>query len=318
MNLNSARLPRLFTYEQAFTHYNDVVPYRSGHKKFGRPLGNRRYTYLNIDKIEGTNVIALQLYGSDVVTFYPNGEIHVSLCKYDTIGTRQFIFATTPYNTSHIRGTTYLNVGEGWYAFADAETPLVILDDKVKNPAQQLTYKVNRAAMKDLHKKYGAFREYVSTMGKILTAITDVEVLDAAKSGRIPSEGEPQFVTLTTTRAVTRIILPTAKTRYYHGLHKPRETVAAFLTEVCKAQEADDLERYRDLFLHLGSSSLRYNSFVHAFTVGWRPDDEIAIGPQMLMFFDEMLKHHYREEVFVKTEVPIGVKVNNANSKYFD
>jgi hypothetical protein len=190
----------------------------------------------------------------------------------------------------------------------------VILDDKVKNPAQQLTYKVNRAAMKDLHKKYGAFREYVGNMGKILTAITDEEVIEAAQSGRIPSENDTRGLH----KAVTRILLPAAQSRYYHGHRKPRETVAAFLTEVCKAQEADDLERYRDLFLHLGSSCLRYNSFAHAFTVGWRPDDEIAIGPQMLMFFDEMLKHHYREEVFVKTEVPIGVKVNNANSKYFD
>jgi len=315
MNLNSANLPRLFTYEQAIQHYYDVVPYRSGHKKFGRPLGNRRYTYCQIAKNEETNAIALQLYGSDVVTFYPNGEVHVSLCKYDTIGTRQFIFATTPYNTSHIRGTTYLNVGEGWYAFADDETPLVIYDNKVKNPTQQLIYKVNRAAMKDLHKKYGAFREYVGTMGKILTAITDAEVIEAAKSGRIPSDPTHTGILQ---RSVTRILLPAAKSRYYHGHRKPRETVAAFLTEVCKAQEADDLERYRDLFLHLGSSCLRYNSFAHAFTVGWRPDDEIALGPQMLMFFDEMLKHHYREEVFVKTEVPIGVKVNNANSKYFD
>jgi hypothetical protein len=312
MNLNSANLPRLFTYEQAIKHYQDVVPFRSGRDKGKRPLGNRRYRYCQIERIEETGAIILTMYGSDVVTMYPNGEVHVSLCNYDTIGTRQFILATTPYDIQHIRGTTYLGVKDKWYAFDTAQHTLEVRDGEVLNPSQQLTYKINRAAMKELHNKYKSFKEYVASMGKVLTAITDAELLEGMQNGSVPTHDSVGRY-----KELSRIMLPTARARYYHGQTKPRDQVAAFLSNVLAAQETEDLEKYRDLFLLLGASSLYYNSYLNAYVKGWGPQSEEAIGEPMLKFFDEMIKHHYREEVFVKVEVPIGEKCSNVNRQYF-
>jgi len=309
MNLSSARLPRLYNYEQAKAHHDSVVPFRSGNNKAKRPLGARRYDYCLIEHYPETNAVALQMYGSDVVTWFPNGEAHVSLCKYDTIGTRQFIYATTT-DIRHERGVTYLYVGDategGWYAFADSETPLILKDGKVMNPVQTYTYKPRRDVMKALHKRYGGFREYVKTMGLVMTGLTDKEVEEV--SVHLPKYENQRFIKLT---------LPIARNRYYHGTIKPKENLAEFLRNIEKAQATEDLHAYYHLFVHLGVSALAYNSYTHTYTVAWA-NNAGEIGKTLLEYFDEIIKHIHKEEVFTKVEVPIGTRSTNVNRKYFN
>ena len=311
MNLSSAGLPTVESHAKAKEIYEGIVPYRSGGDKGKRPLGNRRYNYCQIEHYAETDAVALQMFGSDVVTWFPNGEVHVSLCKYDTIGTRQFIWATTPYDIKHERGETYLQVAGGWYAFADSETPLIVKNNVVVNPTQTYTYKPRRDVMKSLQKRYGGFREYVKTMGLITNAITDKDVEDVAHL--MPRETVTHMNNL---KRITRLVLPVARNRYYHGTIKPRENLAAFLQDVEKAQEAEDLEAYYAMFVRLGVSSLYYHSYQHAYVAAWA-DKDSPIGKVMLAYFDEILKHMYREKVFTRVEVPIGTKVSNVNRKYF-
>lgn len=310
MNIHSAKLPTVESHAKAKELYESIVPYRSGGDKGKRPLGNRRYNYCQIEHYAETDAVALQMFGSDVVTLFPNGEVHVSLCKYDTIGTRQFIWAVTPYDIKHERGETYLQVAGGWYAFADSETPLIIKDNAVLNPAQTYTYKPRRDVMKSLHKKYGAFREYVKHMGLLTTAITDKDVEEV--SHLIPGE----TVSHIHTKRITRLILPVLRNRYYHGTVKPRENLTAFLQEVEKAQETEDLQAFYAMFVRLGVSVLYYHSHQNAYVQSWKDRDE-PVGSVLLAYFDEILKHIYREEVFTKAEVPIGTKATNVNRKYF-
>lgn len=312
MNLRSANLPRISTYAMALEHYEKSVPFRSGRERGKRPLGNRRYTYCQIDKVEETGAIILVMYGSNVVTIMPDGEFRISLCNYDTIGTRQFIYATTPFPATHCKGTTYLQVGDKSYAFDTPTHTLFVLNGEVFGAIAQYNYRMNNKAMIEVRKKYADFREYVRLMGNVMPIITDVEVLDALSSGKIPSKEGANGRT-----QILRLFLPTAHNRYYHGSIKPIEHIVEFLIQVRDAQERQDLEKYRYLFLQLGASSLRYNAFMHGYAAGWTSGETDTIGAPMLKFFDEMLKHRYRGQIFTKVEVPVGEKCNNTNHQYF-
>lgn len=301
MNVHSACLERIHNYQQAKAFYESVVPYRSGSDKGKRPLGRRRYNYCQIHQYDETNAIALRLYGSDVVTIFPNDEFQISLCKWDTVSTRQFISACTPFAVKYDRGTTFLQVEGGWYPFKNSEEPLIVRDYKVIDPTPQIVHKLNRAAMRDIHKRYGAFREYVANMGKLLVGIQETE-LTAAFGTAIE-------------RRNMHLALPSPSSRYFYGVVKPVEHLKDFLHQVEVAQANDDLEKFYALFLRLGVSTLRYNSFVKTYVAGW--SDDVAIGGPMLKYFDEILKHIYKEDLFVVKEVPIGEVKANTNRKYF-
>ena len=316
MNLHSVCLPTLHTYEQAKKYYDDVVPLRSGPTKGKRPLGlNRRYRYCQIAHYPETNAIALQLYGSDVVTLFPNGQTHVSLCKYDTVSTRQFIQATTGYGVRYERGTTYLGVDGGWYAFHNAESPLILFDGKVTNPIQEATYKLNRAAMREIQNRYGGFREYVKSMGLMLTGIKDTEVHEVA--GFLPNDDRmPLHHSSSTQRRLRKLVTPLATHRYFHGIVKPLEGLKEFLASAEKAQAEGDLRMMYGLFVQLGVSSLYYHVNLNSYTRSWH-EPEVEIATPMLKYFDEILKHYYKEKIFYTIDLPIGTKSTNTNRKYF-
>lgn len=299
MQLSSVGLPILHTYAEALARLENTMPFRSGSKKGLIPLGdNRRYTYCTIHKHDD-GTIALQLHSTDLVQFYANGEIHVTLGDWDTPSTRQFIYGSTPYSIKHDRGTTYLAVGDKWYAFPSSRSILVIKDNVVINPTQEKTYKLNRKAMREKRSLYQPFIEYVESMGKVLTAIPDTEVLAVAN----------RFTDF-------RTMTPVQPRRYYRGPN-PREHVEKFLQSVKVAQENNDLQLMYDLFVLLGVSALRHDYFLKAYVSSLSSRDDESIGGTMVLFFDEILKNIYNKEVFTQEEVPIGKHVSNKNRQYF-
>ena len=265
MNVNSANLQRFFTYAEAKKYHDEVMPYRSGSDKGKRPLGSRRYNYCQIYQDEETGVISLTLYGSHIVVWSPNGEVSISLCRYDTIGTRQFIDAVSPCKTKHDRGVTYLQVigQEGWYPFADSETPIAIKDGEVMNPVQTHAYRLDRVAMKSKRKEFGAFLEYVKNMGKILTGIKDEEVNAVAQ--QLPDE----FVEIQQVygRMMLKVYLPSQSR---HVITSRRGNLCMeFLRAVKQAQDTEDLEKFYHYFVQLGVSCLNRNSRLNAFIKSW-------------------------------------------------
>lgn len=316
MRVDSAGLPRIQNYAQALEHYESVKPFRSGTQRGSKPLGsNRRYKYLTI--AQGTDEsIYLQMCDSNVVTFHKDGHIIVSLCKYDTISTRQFIYATTYFDICHERGQTYLGVHGEWFAFENAAVPIIITPEgKVRNPKQEKIFRVNTKALNTRRKDFAPFREYVKNMGSVLVGIKETEVVPVAERHRSTFA---EFNMLRDIR-LRRIDLPQD---YQVAAHRPsaEKYLHLFLREVEVAQNKEDLQVYHDMFILLGISALNYSASLHSFIVGryWRYAlQEVEIGSTMLNFFDEILKYVYREEVFEVVEVPIGKKVSNVNRKYF-
>lgn len=308
MNIFSARLPTIHNYAEAVARLEKSVPLRSGRERGKFPLGdNRRYKHCQIARVEGTQAIALQLYGSDVVVWYPGNTVHISICNYNTVATRQFIWAVTSFAVKYERGTTYLGVSPDgkWYKFVDDETPLVVKDNVVQNPVQEVVYRLDRKAMATKRQEFGLFLEYVTNMGKLTTGITEEEVerLAEEKGDKLP-----------------RLMLPTAAARYYHGKQTPLEGLAEFMLGVKKAQETDDLIAYYRLFVTLGLSSLNYHATNSAFTFGRYPKyaTPLPIDAPMLEFFNEAIKYLYGKEVFKQEAVPLGKKVSNESRKYFN
>lgn len=308
MQLRSVGLPTLHNYAEALARLENTVAFRSGSYKGRFPLGdNRRYKYCTIAK-QYDDSVALQLYDSNVVTFYPNGEIHISLCKYDTVATRQFLWGTLPYDIKHDRGTTYLIINGEWYAFPSADTTLIIKDNVILNAVQEKTYKLNRAVMKDKRSLYQSFLEYVNNMGRIQTGITQSEAAVAVAcliDYQVPNSGR-----------INPIVLPRALSRYYRGGEKPIAMMERFLADVKAAQESNNLDKFYNYFILLGISALRFNYYMKAYVPSYTDDVEVSISKQMLEFFDEILKFVYSKEVFTSKDVPIGVKVSNKNRKY--
>jgi hypothetical protein len=233
--------------------------------------------------------------------------VHISICNFNTASTRQFIGVVTPFSVQYSRGTTYLSVNPDgkWYKFVDNETPLVVKDNVVQNPVQEIVYRLDRKAMSAKRQEFNSFREYVNNMGKLTSGITEEEVNRLAKE---------------TGDRLDRLVLPTAAARYYHGKQSPLEGLAAYMLDVKKAQETDDLTAFYKLFVTLGLSALNYNPSNSAYIFGRYPKyaTPLPIDAQMLEFFDEAIKYLYGKEVFKQEAVPVGKKVSNEARKYFN
>jgi len=302
MNISSAALPRFHKYADLETKYNAIAPLRSGRERGKKPLGNRRYKYCQIHKHDETGAFTLELHNSPVITWFPNDIVHFSMCGWDTTSTRQFMAALTPYDVLHDRGISYLCIGaKATYPFENAQTVLEvdINTDTVLNPTQEFSYAVDRKKMKEVKQRYADFREYLANMGKILTAIKESEVEAVGGNDRIK-----------------KLVIPAPQHVRYYGMNKAKDELAQFLTTVREAQEKQDLEAYYRLFVQVGVSCLYYHYLLKAYIRAWR-EDSVEIGEPMLYFFDEVLKHNHKEEIFIKKEVPIGKKVSNENRKYF-
>jgi len=319
MLLNSAGLPRIRSHAEAVARLENTMPYRSGEQKGKKPLGNnRRYKTCRIERIEGTEAIALQLHDSDVVVWYPDDTVQISLCGFDTVSTRQFIWGTTIYDIKHDRGTTYIGVpdpqrGTAWYAFHDLEAPLILKGNVVLNPKAESIYKVNIKALKDKRKEFSAFREYIANMGSVLTGIKDEEVNALMQKG-------PDFVSgwgINKMKSLNRLVIPTVASQYFHRDFKPMERLVAFTTRLKRAQDENDLEFFYNAFILLGASTLHFNSYLRAFIANHYSSEDVYIKDTLVKFFDEVIKYVYRDEVFVAEEVPLGKKVSNVNRKYF-
>ena len=304
MQVSSAGLKVFHTYEQVLSHYESVVPYRSGSEKGKRPLGsNRRYLNLLIDKYTETNAVALSLYGKDIVTFFPSGRIEVCLGGYDSVSTRQFITAVTPWSCETHRGTTYLRMASGHFAFPNPHYSLIIDDYVVLNPQQEIVYRLNRKALNVVRDKYAPFREYVQNMGSITNCITMEEFNEA----KVTDEWDNHEA------RVQRINLPTASVRYYHGVAKPVEQMLSFIGRVEQSCKNDDLQGLYHAYLLLGISALDFTYFDNTFRYKGEP-----IAKQCLEFFDELLKYVHRDTLFTKEVLPLGKKSSNDNRKYFN
>lgn len=312
MNVSSAGLRPIANYQEALAHWESVVPFRSGTEKGCKPLGsNRRYKYCQI--ANDGDAIHLRLLDSNIVSFYEDGAIKVWLGKWDTVTTRQFITATTYFETKYDRGFTYLRIKGMWYVFEDAATPIwVEPDGSVRNPVQEHAYRLDKKKMRATREMFQPFLSYVESMGKVMVGIKHAEIKAVEQRQR---SFFSEFNLFTGDARLRKLELPT--TLYHRGNPKTMGYLQKFLSKVIEAQEREDLEAFYDYYVLLGVSALTYNNHLEAYAVNYYRSCDIEVGEKMLEYFNEILKYIYREKVFKKIEVPIGEKVTSANRKYF-
>jgi hypothetical protein len=88
-------LPRIESYDEAKRVYENTKPIR-GNPAF-RPLDRRSKDAKGSIKQVGDNYV-LQLYSTDIVTYYPNGDVLLNTGNYRTISTADAIGQVSPFS----------------------------------------------------------------------------------------------------------------------------------------------------------------------------------------------------------------------------
>ena len=297
---NCAQIPPISSYDMAKAHYEKVKPIR-GRAVETKPLGKmRRFPWMRITKhtianqAEGTeyNTYACELYGMDCVEFYPNGDITLRATDWRSITTASFINFVM-WNLGKIVSASgkwyFINTRNEAIRFEGKELKLRFDNGVVvakETPKQEHKYIVNRKAMNKLRKKYASIIEY----GKNMLAIDDTFdrlELENSKLGMKSLNLVPQY----------NWVAP----------HVPdnRARVFRLMDEQIKS---GDLELLYDIARYVATSAGRYS---------YRLEKFVCYPQQFTKMFDELLKHEFRDEVFVAEPVEIGVIFDDRNKKYF-
>jgi hypothetical protein len=300
---NCARIPALADYAEAKEHYQKVVPIR-GRNPEVKPLGRvRRFTWYEIrentiaNQAEGTEykTYACNLYGRDLVEFFPNGDVVINTRSWYSITTGAFInfcigklgtivsesgkwyFENKAGQSFRLRETMRIRKGDDGFF-----VPTEIEEDKV--------HRVNRKAMNAVRKKYRPLLDYGKTMLGMDNKITRVEDMERTKHGFHANNG-------------------TFTPYYSWNAGKVNEDRARWFELANKQQESGDLELLYDLVRIVASGAGRYS--YHTSTYHCEPrwfEDKV----------NEMIKYQFRDEVFVAEALPFGERCADRNKKYFN
>ena len=308
---NSARIRPLATYAQAKERYETVVPIRG--RDNVRPLGaNRRYTGTQIVKNmvsievpdnplgEWAEVYACRLWGSDYISFYPNGDLVLNT-KYRGVSVMNMLtYALSGVvKIGSMRGKWYLINKKNESFVLDETKPTVFSlvdgDYVAKAPTPEVVYTLNRKEMNALRKRHKRFIEYACTaLG-----------MDSKVSMGESDEGVREITKVKSSLKINdHELLPS----YYWNREPDFKGNQATIAQAL------------DNFIESGDLELAYNlMFLFAHNAGkfsYR-DSSISCSPQAFKkYFDEFLKYAFRNNLFVPKEVEVGVPFYDANKKF--
>jgi len=97
----SANYPSIWNYEQAKETYDEIKPMRGTTDL--RPLDKRSSNAKSRIRKVGDNYV-IRLYNTDILTYYPNGDIHVCSGGYNSQSTRAAIGAMSPIGAFNSQG----------------------------------------------------------------------------------------------------------------------------------------------------------------------------------------------------------------------
>jgi hypothetical protein len=308
---NSARIRKIANYAQAKEHYESVVPIRG--RDNVRPLGaNRRYHSLQIVKKmvsievpdnplgEWAEVYSCRLWGSDYVTFYPNGDLVIQVANgYHGVSVMNMLTYSLGMGVvGSMRGKWYfINKKNESFLIGKEPTVFSLVDGDyvAKAPTPEVVYSLNRKEMNALRKKYKKFFDYAHTALAI-----DSKII----SGGDGSKEREMSKILKYFKLKDHDLLPI----FYWGRQPD------FLCNQTTIAEA------LDTFIESGDLELAYNlMFLFAHNAGsysYR-DSSISCSPQSFKkYFDDFLKYAFRDKLFVAKEVEVGVPFYDANKKF--
>lgn len=299
---NRASIPPLHTYEDAKAHFEKVVPIR-GRGEQVKPLGkNRRYTWYRIAENTVANqsenseyrTYSCKLYDKDTVTFYPNGDIHIDTSGWRDITTGAFI-------NSVLNGIGNLMSESGKWYFRNKEGKIFRFNREMRlvkqagsefvyipdNPVCDINHKLDRKAVNAIRKKYKDIIDYGKTMLSISPKFEKLSMQDYAKF----KLGGGRFVP--------------------HGAWESKDS------KICRARwfeladeqiESGDLELLYALAHYVAHGAGVYN---------YRNDEYTCEPRTYVSYLNEMIKHQFRDELFITETLPLGEFCLDRNKKYF-
>ena len=303
---NSARIKPILNYAQAKERYDKVVPIRG--RDNVRPLGDkRRYTWVNIVKkkvsIESADhplgqfaeVYSCAIYGRDIIDFYPSGDLVFHGESYRGVSVMNMV-------TYALMGLAQVGSMRGkWYFVNKKGQSFVIHDDKPTTfnlvdgdyqPSlndKEYIYRLNRKEMNGLRRQHKKFLDYACTA---LGMDDNLGNVDGLKKVR-------EYLKL---KQID--LIPAFNWNSKPDFKSNRASVVKALDDF---NESGDLELAYNLMQLFAGIAGRYS---------YRTSQTHCSPRELKKFFDEFLKHHFRDKLFVKEEVEVGKAFHDSNKKY--
>jgi len=321
------QLPSITTYSDAKELYEKVIPIR-GRSVDVRPFGVRRKDEAQIDKgqILGVDVYKGMLYGSQVITYFPDDSMVINACGYPTQTTSSFVTEVLRNNRTYMRHgrgmavigqrlgdstatsrvqeyvvpSDGLRISFEYKTDGDNTTPRLV----VHNPVKATQHIANRKAINEKSKKYKTFREYLKTLCKMVPSIE--------YDMRVPAQSE-EYKALLNFETEQRYALNPHYGRERHRQVFDSEAAKEILDLVEGDADPENMYAVAKKLIALScASESKWDQSANQFScIKFFPSEKADKQ------FIEFLKQAYAEEVFDEVEVPMGEVKRNNNAKYF-
>ena len=303
---NSARIKPILNYAQAKERYDKVVPIRGRNNV--RPLGDkRRYTWVNIVKntvsIESADhplgqfaeVYSCAIYGRDIIDFYPSGDMVFHGETYRGVSVMNMVtYALMGLaQVGSMRGKWYFvnKKGQSFVIHDDKPTTFSLVDGDYQPSLndKEYIYRLNRKEMNGLRKQHKKFLDYACTALGMDDNLGNVDGLKKVK----------EYLKL---KQID--LIPAFNWNIKPDFKSNRASVIKALDDF---NESGDLELAYNLMQLFAGIAGRYS---------YRTSQTHCSPRELKKFFDEFLKHHFRDKLFVKEEVEVGKAFHDSNKKY--
>jgi len=161
------RICPLPDYEAARHAYDTIKPIRGDNT---RPLGARRdkqYQIVRHESTLGNYAYSARLYETNVITYYPNGNIDIAVGKWNNATTIQFVGQVLGIAAYRTRGSCVFVLNGRNYAIKDGDRDSrLILQYKngnyeVQSAPTHKQWAINRTAAKKIRASVSEFRNYL-------------------------------------------------------------------------------------------------------------------------------------------------------------
>ncbi len=316
---NSARLPSIANFDMAKRIFEEVKPIRGRYPE-EKPLGkNRRYTWMQIHKRhsskesednplgEFVTSYSCQLYKTDCIEFFPDGEIILRVNQWRGPTTMMFLNYVLKEYIGEVasEGSKWYFVNKIGEAFPmptayGSEMSIKFVDGHGFRPTeikQEHKFAVRRKEMNKLRKYYNDFIEYGKTM-----LMADGQLGDWQKIRSMREEFKFQTDGFRGYQEYTRYDLNNKQV-----VISVPEQRSRLMRLVQEAMEKNDLEMKYKLMYVVASTASDYS---------YRSSLYSAKASSFARAFDEIIKYHHEEVVFERIPQEIGVPFRDRNAKY--
>ena len=173
-SIKSKNIKSIRNYAEAKARYESIKPLR-GRVSDVRPLGPRRYTYINIKHSEADGAYCVVLHQTPIITYYPSGVIKLDNGNWQTASTKAIMNEVLPFGMA-ITTTNPMRVkvmDKGEFAF-NGTTMMFNAEGNPMDAMQEVRYTVNRKKAREVLRRYQDFL----TWGKGYLSLVDNLIYD--------------------------------------------------------------------------------------------------------------------------------------------